>query len=32
MSEVKEGDEVLLRTGEGGRRLGMRIEDTISER
>jgi len=29
---MKEGDEVLLRTGEGGRHLGMRIEETISER
>jgi len=31
-SKRKEGDEVLLRTSEGVHHLGMRIEDTISER
>jgi len=28
---MKEGDEVLLRTGEGVHHVGMRIEDKISE-
>jgi len=31
-SERKEGDEVFLRTSDGGRLLGMQIEDTISGR
>jgi len=29
---MKEGDEVLLRTEDGGRHLGMPIRETISER
>jgi 3-dehydroquinate synthase II len=32
VGELKEGDEVLLRTEEGGRHIGLRIEETISER
>ena len=32
VGELKEGDEVLLRTDGGGRHLGMRIQETISER
>ena len=32
VGELKEGDEVLLRTEAGGRHLGMRIQETISER
>jgi 3-dehydroquinate synthase II len=31
-AQVKEGDEVLLRTEEGGRHFGMRIQETITER
>ena len=29
---LKEGDEVLLRTEDGGRHIGMRVQETISER
>ncbi len=32
VSEVKAGDEVLLRVEEGGRHFGMRIRETIAER
>jgi 3-dehydroquinate synthase II len=32
VSELKEGDEILLRTEEGGRHFGMRIQETIAER
>lgn len=32
VSELKLGDEVLLRTEEGGRHFGMRIQETIAER
>ncbi len=32
VSELTEGDEVLLRIEEGGRHFGMRIQETISER
>jgi len=32
VSEIKVGDEVLLRTEEGGRHFGMRIQETIAER
>src|SRR5256885_16969433 len=29
---LKEGDEVLLRTEDGGRHIGIRVQETISER
>ena len=32
VGELKEGDQVLLRTEDGGRHLGMPIRETISER
>jgi len=32
VSQVKAGDEVLLRLEEGGRHFGMRIRETIAER
>jgi len=32
VGEIQEGDAVLLRTEEGGRHFGMRIQETISER
>jgi 3-dehydroquinate synthase II len=32
VSEVNVGDEVLVRTEEGGRHFGMRVQETISER
>ncbi|MGQ0798206.1 MAG: 3-dehydroquinate synthase II [Methanobacteriota archaeon] len=32
VSEVRVGEEVLLRTEEGGRHFGMRIQETIAER
>ena len=32
VAELKEDDEVLLRTEEGGRHFGMRIQETIAER
>ncbi|TLZ43945.1 MAG: 3-dehydroquinate synthase II [Methanobacteriota archaeon] len=32
VAELKENDEVLLRTEEGGRHFGMRIQETIAER
>src|SRR3989449_10098210 len=32
VSQVKAGDEVLLRLEEGGRHFGMRIHETIAER
>ncbi|HYY47172.1 MAG TPA: 3-dehydroquinate synthase II [Thermoplasmata archaeon] len=32
VSELKQGDEVLLRVEEGGRHFGMRIQETITER
>lgn len=32
VSEMNAGDEVLLRTEEGGRHFGMRIQETIAER
>ncbi len=32
VSQLKDGDEVLLRVEEGGRHFGMRIQETIAER
>ena len=32
VGEIQAGDAVLLRTEEGGRHFGMRIQETISER
>ena len=32
VSELKDGDEVLIRLEEGGRHFGMRIQETIAER
>ena len=32
VSQVKAGDEVLVRLEEGGRHFGMRIRETIAER
>jgi 3-dehydroquinate synthase II len=32
VKDLKEGDELLLRVDEGGRHLGLRIEETITER